>query len=279
MAAYLVFTSEVVSTFSAATSLKCMIRRNPLYTIEEFSIITKILYKDLRKYNDLDLLKPVVIDSNGHYYYDDKSLLKAQLILVCIECNMSLNGVRNILRQITADRGLKSILTSLLNYVEDERKIIKIQKLLDNLKYDQVERIRMTGNKENIILSIREPGNRDSLNYTISKLLNSAADLNLEISGPYTVIWHGLPEYDSELFDVEAYIPVKKSEDVESSLLKVRESMKYCVIDFIGSTLTLSTAYSKLYTCIKGNGLRIAGPFEETFITDQLIQLGVPVTI
>lgn len=250
-----------------------------MYTIEQFSIMTKIPLKSLRLYNDLDLLKPVIITNQNRYYYDNKSLLKAQLILICNKCCMSLNNIKTMMISLPTDTDLENILLSRLNLIEDEKKIVIMKDILEELKFKDIDRIRMTESKEHSILSIREPGNKYSVSYKLSKLLETAADMKLKIIGPYTVIWHGISSNYKDLKDLEVYIPVEKSDYIKSWQFKVKETMEYCVIDHRGSTLTLSSAYRKLYSCIKGNGLKIAGPFEETYITDKKIQLAVPVTL
>lgn len=241
-----------------------------MYSIFQFSIMTKIPTNTLMYYNNLDILKPVKTVSENRHFYDDESLLIAQQILIYRSCHITLDNIRSYLEETSAKNDLKTILTSQLVAINNKRSQSLIKETIKSIRSDYIDRIRIVGQKEKYILSLRDTCSISSMGNILRKLTEAAMELNVKVVGKHTIIWHG------EL-DMEIYIPIEYHGVIKSDLVRKKKPGKYCMIEHNGSVATLSSAYRKLYSCIKVNGLKIVGPFEETYISVKKIQLAVPV--
>lgn len=262
-----------------------------MYSIGQFSIMTKISTKTLRYYDEINLLKPAKIDSENNYrYYDDDSLVTSQQIQIYKSCGMPLEKIKNILVNTQENINLKDILVSQLNLLDD--KITEIHKsksvlksIIKTLEGGKMGQVKLCEHEEKKVLSIREMGNHDSIGNIISRLFETAAKLNLKVTGPHTIIWYEEMDFTQDSIEMEIYIPIDNCINVQSELLKTKKHQQYCEIEHIGAMATLSYSYSQIYSFVKEHNLVIVGPFEETYISnmrfinpnDLTINLCVPV--
>ncbi len=245
-----------------------------MYTIGQFSIITKIPKKTLRYYDGIDLLKPAIVDCENNYrYYDNNSLLTAQQILIYRSCEISLDNIKGLLRFSHNQTELKSILISQLDFLQMKSSEIRksqsvLRKIISSLEVEKMGNVIMQEHKESHVLSIRRRGNHDSIGGIISTLFETALKHKLKVAGPHTIIRHEDKDFGEDEVDMEIYIPVEGSVEINLEMLKVKKSQRYCELIHRGSMLTISSAYSQIFLFIKKNGLKIDGPFEETFLSD-----------
>jgi DNA-binding transcriptional MerR regulator len=242
-----------------------------MYSIGQFSIMTKISAKTLRYYDEINLLKPSKVDGENNYrYYDDDSLVTAQQIQIYKSCEMPLERIKEILIMPQEKNSLKDILISQLNFLD--KKLIEIHKshsvlqnIIKTLEVQKMEQVKLRDHEKRKVLSIRERGTHDSIGNIISRLFETASKLNLKVTGPHTIIWLEDKDFNQESIEMEIYIPIDNCIDIHSDLIITKEHQQYCEIDHCGTMTTLSSAYSQIYSFIQEHKLVIAGPFEETY--------------
>ena len=242
-----------------------------MYTIGQFSIMTKISKKTLRYYDEIDLLKPAKIDyENSYRYYDENSLLIAQQILIYRNCNMALEKIKEIINQPMNKNNLKQILETQLEYLNEKMIEIKqsqniLQSIINSLGNKKEESVQELLHDKSTILCIRRRGNHNTIGEIISELFETALKNGLNVIGSHTIIWHTDKDFSEDSVDMEIFVPIESSNDCNLQNIRNINKQKYCEIVHYGSMTTLSSSYAKIFTYIEKKGLRIAGPFEETF--------------
>ncbi|MBN2737052.1 MAG: MerR family transcriptional regulator [Spirochaetales bacterium] len=246
-----------------------------MYTIGQFSIMTKIPQKTLRYYDEIDLLKPAQIDFENNYrYYDDNSILTAQQILIYRSCKMPLEQIKEIIYQPHNTKDLKSILTSQIYFLKQKAAEISqsqsvLQNIINSLDENQNESVRDYVHDEKNILSIQKEGNHSTIGEIISELFEMAVKNNIQVIGSHTIIWHSEKDFTENSIDMEIYFPINLTENCDIQNIKKIQKQRYCEIIHHGSMVTLSTSYAQLYSFIQENKLIINGPFEETFLSNK----------
>ena len=246
-----------------------------MYTIGQFSIMTRIPKKTLRYYDEINLLKPARTDHENNYrYYDDISLMTAQQILIYRSCEMPLERIREILNRTDDEKNLKGILLSQMKLLRQKADEIRqsqsvLQGVIDSLDKNSGEEVRNFFRKKRNILSIRREGGHSTIGEIISELFETAARNGLEVSGPHTIIWHTDKDFTEDRMDMEIYIPVEAEEQCSLENFSSVPGRRYCEIVHHGPLTTLSSSYSELYSYVKQNNLTISGPFEETYLSER----------
>ena len=69
------------------------------YTIKQIADMAGVTTRTIRYYDQIDLLKPVEIRTNGYRYYDQSSLLKLQQIMFFRELDLPLEDIRSIINR------------------------------------------------------------------------------------------------------------------------------------------------------------------------------------
>lgn len=70
-----------------------------MYTVKQLANLAHISTRTLHYYDEIGLLKPTTIGSNGYRYYDLEALLRLQQILLYRELGMPLENIRKILEE------------------------------------------------------------------------------------------------------------------------------------------------------------------------------------
>lgn len=245
-----------------------------MYTIGQFSVMTKIPTKTLRYYDEINLLKPAKKDSiNNYRYYDENSLLLAQQILIYRNCELSIEKIKTILMETSKSNDLKEVLKS---HVEELNKKIDeinksqsvLQKIIYNLEKVKVSKVMIKEYAERKVISIREKGNHDSIGNIISRLYEIVQKEKLKVLDSHTIIWYEDNESIYDFLDMEIYIPVESKKNTSFDCFKSISFCKYCEIEHVGSIATLSSSYKEIYSFIENKNFKIAGPFEETYIAN-----------
>src|SRR5512137_2387193 len=69
------------------------------YTVKQLAALAGISIRTLHYYDEIDLLKPETVGSNGYRYYGEASLLRLQQILFFKELGLGLDAIHSILDQ------------------------------------------------------------------------------------------------------------------------------------------------------------------------------------
>lgn len=73
------------------------------YTVKKLSKLAGISTRTLRYYDEIDLLKPASINQSGYRVYGPKEVERLQLIMFYRELGVSLDEIRNILKEPSFD--------------------------------------------------------------------------------------------------------------------------------------------------------------------------------
>ena len=95
--------------------------RNALseWSIQDLAKASGTTSRTLRHYDEIGLLPPTRIGSNGYRYYDEGSLLRLQRILLLRELGLGLPMIGDVLR---GQQDTVSALSIHLQFLEEERK-------------------------------------------------------------------------------------------------------------------------------------------------------------
>ncbi|MGO0882032.1 MerR family transcriptional regulator [Clostridioides difficile] len=153
------------------------------YTVQKLSKIAGISTRTLRYYDEIELLKPLKINSSGYRIYGQNEVNKLQQILFYRELGISLENIKNIINSPTFD--------SLSALKEHHNKLLAKRKQIDLLienvtktialregKYIMTDLEKFEGFKEKIIdeneknygTEIREKYSEDVINQSNKKL-------------------------------------------------------------------------------------------------------------
>lgn len=153
------------------------------YTVQKLSKIAGISTRTLRYYDEIELLKPLKINSSGYRIYGQNEVNKLQQILFYRELGISLENIKNIINSPTFD--------SLSALKEHHNKLLAKRKQIDLLienvtktialregKYIMTDLEKFEGFKEKIIdeneknygTEIREKYSEDVINQSNKRL-------------------------------------------------------------------------------------------------------------
>jgi DNA-binding transcriptional MerR regulator len=112
-----------------------------MYTIKELADLAGVTTRTLRYYDEMGILTPAEVGSNGYRYYDHNNLLRLQQVLFYTELNVPLKDILNIL-----SRPDFQLLPALQNHQEAIQEKVKryqellgtIQKTINNLQGEEI---------------------------------------------------------------------------------------------------------------------------------------------
>ena len=241
-----------------------------MYTIGQFAAVTKLPARTLRFYDSIDLLKPALVDEdNGYRYYNEKSLLIARQILIFRECGMPLKSIGEIIGLSGSSDDFAAVLNGHLNTLDNRLKELeysrsKFEKIISAYQNSEAEEIVVQKRDSLNVLSVRERGDHAAISSMLSRIFETAAVKHIEITGPHTIVYHEPKDLEAEDHDMEIYVPVEDDSE-ESDLSKVLPSNQFCRLVHRGSMNMLPESYQKILSHIEKKGLKITGPFEETY--------------
>lgn len=105
-------------------------------SIQDLAKLTGITSRTLRHYDEIGLLPPARIGANGYRYYDDRSLLRLQRILLLRELGLGLREIADVLdRHTSEERALATHLAWLQQEQERlHRQIASVTSTLESLQ-------------------------------------------------------------------------------------------------------------------------------------------------
>lgn len=110
------------------------------YTVQKLAKISGVSVRTLHFYDEIGLLKPAYIESNGYRYYEEKQLLLLQQILFFRELGFELKKIQKILGKGDFDKvaALHSHKKVLQTNIERTKELIKtIDKTINHLTGDK----------------------------------------------------------------------------------------------------------------------------------------------
>nr|WP_296777173.1 MerR family transcriptional regulator [Rhodococcus sp. (in: high G+C Gram-positive bacteria)] len=240
---------------------------NGLLTIGDFSRITHLSVKTLRRYHESGLLEPAEVDaSSGYRYYTVAQVPTAQIIRRFRSMNMPEREVREVLG--TADHADRAdVITTHLDRLErqlDETRsaVASLRRLLDPAGTDiDVER-KITETLAVAAIS-GDVESADVLGWYSAAM--AELDTSVARSGPPG----GL--YDNDLFTdgrgtMTVYVPARDAPTAGRIRPLTLQPTELAVTVHRGAHDDIDVTYGALGTYVEVNGLAIAGPVHERYL-------------
>ncbi|NPV59984.1 MAG: MerR family transcriptional regulator [Actinobacteria bacterium] len=246
-----------------------------LFSIGEFSRVSKISVKALRHYDERGLLKPGHVDArSGYRYYSSAQLAEANLIRLLRSLQLPLEDIRLFLRE--RDPGRRRAL------LEGHRKNMEEQLSRYRSILSSIERIiagggegmrREVGLRElagQNILSVRLRTDYDRLGGSIVKAFGDIhailGERGEHPSGPPFSIYYG-EEWDEKDIDLETCVPVARPMGGRGRVQG--KELPGCLVAFTmhnGPYHELAEAYQALDLWIRKEGYAYAGASREVYL-------------
>lgn len=100
------------------------------YTVSQLAKLSGVSKRTLRYYDEIDLLKPARIESNGYRIYQEAQVNQLQQILFYRQLDVSLEEIKNILN--SPDFDIQKALESHLFLLQERKK--QIESLIENVR-------------------------------------------------------------------------------------------------------------------------------------------------
>lgn len=155
------------------------------YTVQKLSKIAGISTRTLRYYDEIELLKPLKINSSGYRIYGQNEVNKLQQILFYRELDISLENIKNIINSPTFDslNALKEHHNKLLAkrkqidlLIENVNKTIALREgkynMTDIEKFEGFKEKMIDENEKNYGTEIREKYGKDAVDASNKKFKN-----------------------------------------------------------------------------------------------------------
>ncbi len=246
-----------------------------MLTIGQFSKASQIPSKTLRYYDEINLLKPVHVDSqNGYRYYEASQLDSAMKILILKQFEFSFSEIQIILEDNEKlaqmlEKKKKEIQFKVTDYTILQTTIENYIRELSQggsiMKKSDTSKIRIVISPSLNLFSVRETiniANFDSLFKKAGNLLRLSKQV--PIGCPITLYYS--EEYTPENYDVEIGFPIV---DTAKSNHAIKPAER-AYVEYVGLYENLGEAYLKLLKWIEENGYNVNGVPYEQYITDPL---------
>jgi DNA-binding transcriptional MerR regulator len=248
--------------------------------IGDFARLSQVSVVTLRYYDEMDLLKPVKVDSfTGYRFYSADQLPRLNRILALKDLGFSLEQIKLMLADGLTAEQLRGMLTVQRNEVEkrlvdEQERLRRIEARLRQIeledkmpKYDVV--IKNTPAMLVASRRVTVPTNDEVPQYLDIAYMEVFAYIHeqgAKDAGPHFTLWHSLSDiYENE--DVEAIVPVDRSLK-GTDRIKVYElpSTQVAAVVHQGNFQDFTQGHAAILEWIDANGYRIAGPYREIYI-------------
>lgn len=270
-----------------------------MFQIGAFSKLCKVTVKALRYYDELDILKPELINpETGYRMYSTLQLAKVSEIVRLKEMGFSLDEIRFILKNPLPPEKLTGLLEAKKRDIADEisreeMKILRIKEYIRNIKEEKfMSECLIKELPEVIVASMRKVIKKyDDLFEIVppmGKIMGEHGAVCREPAYCFN-IYHD-EEYKEENIDVEVCEAVtKKLESKDGITYKKIDGVKTAAcIYHKGPYSLLGNSYSVLLKWIDESGYKIIGQPRESFIdgcwnkesdADWLTEIQIPVSV
>ena len=240
-----------------------------MLTIGEFSRLTHLSVRTLRRYHEGALLEPAVVDeSSGYRYYAIEQIPTAQVINRLRELDVPLGDVQRILR--SPDPSVRAILVAdHLQRLEAEldrtrAAVASLRRLLrpDPAPVDvtlRAEPGRTVAAVEAVV------GHRDMAAWYAGAMAELEAAVNVAVTGPPG------GSYDNALFEQErghalVYLPTAAPPRTGRVHPVVLPAAELAVTTHVGEHDGIEVTYGELGTWVVENAMSVAGPVREVYV-------------
>ncbi len=239
-----------------------------MLTIGEFSRLTHLSVRTLRRYHDAELLVPATVDAaSGYRYYSADQIPAAQVIHRLRELDVPLPEVRRILQ--ASDPEVRADLVSdHLGRLESELErtraaVASLRRLLSPEPAPVHVELRSVP-ETTVAAVVDEVAHGDVLAWYAGAMAELDATVD-EPSGPPG----GL--YDNALFEVHhgratVYVPTERPPRVGRVRPFTLPAVELAVATHVGRHDDIDVTYGEVGSWVVANALAVAGPVRETYV-------------
>lgn len=245
-----------------------------MYSIGQFSRLTRLSVKMLRHYDEIGLLQPdATNDDTGYRYYGHQALEKARIICALKELDLPLKVVGEMTSQLHDDADLVSFLRS--HRLEIERRIEHLRTVRNTLEAliisaevskaaaaDRSQQIceRVLG--PTLFAGVRMRGQYDQIRQAFATVGRRAG---LKILGPATGLYYD-DEHREDDADFEGGFSVKAPVQHKDVNCRNLEGGKALTLRHVGPYATIHTSYARLLQELTRLGVTPLRPSREVYI-------------
>lgn len=272
-----------------------------MYTIGQFSFITRLPVKTLRYYDEIGLLRPARVDeATGYRYYGVEEMTQAATITLFRDLDFSLAEVAELVGLArNGDLGDLAEWLRRQERVVSERKVryetllARLRTLTQDLEKEaDMEALAVIEKQldEQVILTLRKKGRYEELGPMYGQLFQFAGMHGIAPAGPPVYICRD-EEYQPEEADLEAAVPVAGDRDaIEAAVrdgggpigdeavdaedsrgrvgMRVLPGGRALAVTHVGPYERVGAAYKVLMDTVAQRGLEPTGPSREIYLTD-----------
>lgn len=253
-----------------------------ILTTGEFAKICGVKKQTLFHYDEIGLLKPDYIKSNGYRYYSIQKVEMFSVIDMLKEIGMSLLEIKGFLSNKTPEEAIallhekERIVAQKIEKLQRITKVIRNsrKKIEDALLIDFSEISIKTLNGFHYILS--DPITEYSDQAYMQSFMNFMKGIQLrKLDYGYT-IGIILPQNEIETRSYSVYTNFYvQVNSVDVANVQTRESGEYIVAYHIGQYATISETYEKMQVYLEENGFKINGDGFEIYLLDEISVTGI----
>ena len=248
--------------------------------IGDFARLSQVSVVTLRYYDEMDLLKPVKVDTlTGYRFYSADQLPRLNRILALKDLGFSLEQIRLMLADGLTSEQLRGMLTLQRQEVEkrlagEQQRLQRIEARLRQIeledkmpKYDVV--IKNTPAMLVASQRVTIPTNDQVPQYlgaAYMEVYDYVREQGAKDIGPCFALWHSPAEvYENE--DAEAIVPIDRSlRGTERVRVYELPSTQVAAVVHQGDFEDFTQGHAALLEWIDANGYQIVGPYREIYI-------------
>ncbi len=237
-----------------------------MFTIGEFSVITKLSVKTLRYYHEQGLLLPDYIDKDTSYrYYRDSSVEKAAAIALLRSLDFSISEIAELLQNYSDDCDIveaievrrRDINARVARYNEALTEIEYFLKITGDFRTNEANGTVLEKNVDDMIFAgYRFKGKYQDMGSAFGRTGRAAGRL---ISGPPMSLDYE-SEYMEDNADIEAGFPLSRMMNRKGIESRVLKGGRAVTIVHHGPYETLGSSYRELFTYINDRAYRMLVP-------------------
>lgn len=239
-----------------------------MLTIGEFSRLTHLSVRTLRRYHEGELLEPAVVDeSTGYRYYAVEQIPVAQVINRLRELDVPLGDVKRILR--TPDPGVRAtLIADHLQRLEAQldRTRATVTSLRRLLRPDPTPlEVELRAEPARTVAAIQAViGHADVEAWFAGAMAELEASVGAGVTGPPG------GTYDNSLFEegrgrVLVYLPTSSPPCTERVHAVTLPAAELAVTTHVGEHDGADVTYGELGTWVVKNAMSVAGPVREVY--------------
>jgi effector-binding domain-containing protein len=249
--------------------------RRDLYSIGEFSMVSRMSVKTLRFYDEQGLLKPAHIDpKSGYRYYSSAQLAEANLIRLLRSLELPLDEIQLFLRESDIAKRV-SVLEK--HHRKMEKRLVEynsiissIESLIEGKESEMERKVETKEMADQPVLGKRFRTSLEKIETDIGNAFQSIFSCLGESgqypSGPPFALYYGM-EFDEKDIEMEICVPVGRimggKDDVDGR--EVAGGLMASTLH-MGPYHQVAEAYQVLDLWIKENGYEYAGPAREIYL-------------